>query len=402
MVEFRLTEEQRALQRLARGFAAREIKPIALERERIEDPMERFPWEVIARGSRLGLRTLALPAPLGGGGADLLTCCVVGEELAAGDLGVAVAFDQTWRFTPYYSRVMTDAQRERFLPLLLQDDSYLLATGISEPDLDRGFDYFGPKNMPGTGPRTTARRDGRGHWVINGTKHFVSNGSLAKLYFMQVRTTASQTGEEGVSAIAVPSDAPGFSIGGVHDKMGMRLVNNAVEVMEECRVPEDNLMGQEGEAFRIWQREIGPGAASTQALLLGVGRAALEEALAYAQRKLSAGKPLLQHQLIGARFADMATDLEAARLLIWKAAWRGDHPEEGPFMPLTSMCKLFVTEAVHRVTLGAMEILGGYGYMRDLPFEKYLRDALSYFHSGGAQQVHRLRIAESLGGYGPG
>ena len=402
MVDFRLTDEQQALQRLAREFAAREIRPVVRERERIVDPMERYPWDLVAKGSRLGFRTLYLPAELGGGGGDLLTCCLVGEELAAGDLGVAIAFDQTWRFSPYYSRVMSDAQRARLLPPLLEDDTYLLATGISEPDLDRGFEYFGPRNRPGTGPRTSARRDGNGQWIIDGTKHFVSNGSVAKMYFMQVRTVGPQTGEAGVSTIAVPSDAPGFSIGGVHDKMGQRLANNGVLVMEGCRVPEENLMGREGEAFRLFQREIGPGSASTQALLLGVGRSALDESLAYAQGKLSGAKPLLQQPLIGALFADMAIDLEAARLLIWKAAWRGDHPEEGPFMPYTSMCKVLVTEAVHRITVSALEVLGGYGYMRDLPFEKYLRDALSYFHSGGGQQIHRLRIAETLGGFGGG
>ncbi|MFQ5879214.1 MAG: acyl-CoA dehydrogenase family protein [Dehalococcoidia bacterium] len=412
MIEFTLTEEQTMLQRTLRDFVNKEIKPIVLERESIADPMERFPWDIVVKLSRMGIRTMALSKELGGSGADVLTCCLVGEELAVGDLGIAVIMDQTWKWV-WFDESMNDEQRSRFLLPFLQDDTYLLGMGSTEPDADKGYEYFGPSNQTGTGPRTTARRDGNGGWVINGRKAFISNGSVAKLYVIQARTDMSKGGSEGVSAFLVPADTPGFTIGRVHDKIGQRLINNAELYFSDCWVPEANLLGPEGLSIAavFGYKRRGRSNAQAAATTLGVGRAAFEAAVNYASSRVQGGKPIIQHQVIGTMLADMAIELEAARNLIWRAAWSVDHLDQvgvyllpyrdaaiqlGGANPLPSMAKVFTSEVAVRACLKAMEIYGGFGIMREVGMEKYLRDAVTFLHSDGANQVLRLRIAELL------
>lgn len=416
MFDVILTEEQLALRSLARDFVKREIQPTIKEREQISDPKQRMPWDLVEKLSKLGVRTLALKKEYGGAGADCLTCCVMGEELCAGDLGIGVIFDQTWKFTTYFNEVMNDEQRSRFLPDFLNDHRCLLATGTTEPDTDKGFRYYEPSNLAGTGVQTKAKRNGKSEWIINGTKHYISNGSEAQIYFIYARTDPAKGGVEGTTVFIVPRDTPGFSIGRIEDKIGQRLINNAELVFENCRVPAENILLGEGLAAKVRNAYTQASNVEAGATTLGVGRAAFEAALDWAKTRVQGGKPIIQHEAIGTMLADMAIGLESARMLLWKAAWSVDHPEEAtrylndyreldPKLdiraqnPLTSMAKVYASETALKVAIQAVEIFGGYGIMRDGPVEKCVRDALTFLHSDRTNQVHRLCISQLVGGY---
>ncbi len=405
MVDFQLTEEQLALRQMAREFVKREIKPIVKERERIEDPVKRFPWDIIKKASELGLRTLALPVEYGGGGAGYLTRTITLEELAVGDMGIAITFLLLWKFSPLLVTATTPEQRERFLRPFIEDDTFLICLASTEAESDKGWDYFQPAYPPGSAPRTTARRDGNGDWVINGSKAFISNGGAAKLYLVVARTDPKKTGPTaGVSVFIVPADTPGFSVTRIMDKCGHRLCHNGELFFDNCRVPKGNLLGKEGEGRLI----INTMTRRTSWFLdaacpLGVGRAAYEAALDYARERVQGAKPIIQHQAVGMLLADMAISLEAARNLVWKAAWIADHPEiEDVFKsPLPPMAKVFAFEAGFRVAADAMHMMAGVGILRELPMEKYLRDTASFLHSSGTNEMLRLRLAELLAGQAP-
>ena len=405
MFDLRLTEQQLALRELARDFAEREIKPIALERDRWEEHAQRLPHKVLARASQRGLRSLALSQQRGGGGADALTCCIVAEELAVGDVGVAATLDQTSSFAhSWFDRAFSPEQVERFLPDFLADHEYHLAFAGHEPDTDIGWSYFQPLS-PGSGYKTTAIRDEHGDWLINGTKNFITNGTLAKLIAVQARTDPSLSGRAGVSTLLVPGDTLGLIVR-EHDKVGRRLGSNGELSFDNCRVPSANLVGEEGNS-PLGGGEGGADGRGTprfQALNLGIGRAAYEAALEFAKQRHQGGKPIVEHQAVGLALSEMAITLEVARSMVWRAAWAADHPDaydDGslPDLPLQLIAKVFTSEAMHRVAVLAMELFGGMGIMRELPMQKYVRDALIYLHSEYSADVARLRIAEQLAGY---
>lgn len=415
MFDFTLTEEQLALRSLAREFVKKEIKPTIKEREAIADPRERMPWDIVEKLSKLGIRTLHLKKEYGGGGADCLTICMMGEELAVGDLGIAVICDQTWKLSAFFNEAMNDEQRERFVPDFVNDHRFLLAIGSTEPDTDKGYRYAEPTNVMGTGPRTNAKRDGK-DWVINGTKHYISTGSDAKLYFVAVRTDPSKGGAlPGVSFFIIPRPIEGFTIGRIEDKIGQRLINNAELVFQDCRVPDANILIGEGRAAEVRRIFAAGSNVEAGATALGCGRAAYEAALEWAKTRVQGCKPIIEHEAIGMMMADMAMNLEVARNMLWKAAWSVDHPEKmeqylvdyktlDPAFdlkknnPLTSLAKVFASETAVKVAIQAMEIFGGFGIMRDGPVEKCVRDALTFLHSDGTNQIHRMRAAQLIAG----
>ncbi len=404
MFNLHLNSEQQAIRNTVREFVRNEIKPIALERERLENFDERFPWEVLEKASRMGLRTLALSEEAGGTGADNLTSCIVTEELAVGDVGIAATLGQTSALAHvWFDRAMTAQQRARFLPQFLADDRYHLATAGHEPDTDLGWNYHRP-NVAGAGYKTTAVRERNGDWVINGVKNFITSAPIAKLIAVHVRTGSAQDGTLGMSTLLVPGDAPGLTIR-EHDKVGRRLGSNGELVFVDCRVPADNLVGEEGKSTLMGSVK-SPGRAIPrfQAMNLGIGRAAYEAALEYAHMRVQGGRPIIEHQAVGMTLANMAIGLETARSLIWQAAWASDHPEayaDGslPELPLQTIAKIVTSETVQRVALDAAQIFGGMGVMRELPMQKYVRDALIFLHSENSNDVARLRIAEDLAGY---
>ncbi len=392
MVSFDLTEEQRALQELARDFVRREVRPAAAERDRMTDLAARFPWDILESASRHGLRTLRVPRAHGGAEVDTLTLCMVGEELAAGDLGVAVTLDQTWKISHLLYHLATPAQRDRLLRDFVADDRFHLAIAMTEPG--SGSDRYAYFDAPDSQLRTVAR-PARGGWVLNGLKQFISNGGIAKLYVIYASTDLAQGLWHGSTMFLVPAGTPGFRIGRIHEKVGQRLAQNAELNFEDCWVPEENVLGQVHRAFASRGAFTRGSHTEAGATVLGVGRAAYELALEWANTRVQGGRRIIEHQAMGTLLADMTMQLEAARALLWKAAWAADHQD--PFDPkLASMAKVFASEVAHRVSVQAAEIFGGMGIMAEAPVEKLVRDALTFLHSDGTNQIHRVRMGRNL------
>ncbi|MEE9275900.1 MAG: acyl-CoA dehydrogenase family protein [bacterium] len=393
-MDFNLTEEQRALQTLAREYAATKVRPIAAEYDRRPEPGDCVPWEVLDEGSNLGLRTLAISEALGGGGADMLTLSIVGEELGAGDLGVAATFDQTWKFSPIVEHWTNEEQRERFIPAMIRDPRFFLATAMTEPDA--GTDHVLPYAAPGAGVQMRAERNGD-TYRLNGTKQYISNGGTAKLYITYARTDKTKGGLKGMTPFLVPSDTPGLSVSRLHDKMGRRLLSNATLVFEDAEVPVANRLGEENEAEALRTSRIGRGRGGYGATVLGTGRAAYEEAVKYARERVQGGKPIGQHQAVAQMIGEMFTRLEAARSVLWRASWSVDYAEE--YDPKFGwLTKVFCSEAAYEVCRLALEIHGGMGYMRECPVEKYLRDVISFLHGAGNNHIFRIKMSSSITG----
>ena len=398
MYNLHLSPEQLEIRDTVRDFVAREIKPLALAPARLEARARPLLMAVLDKASQMGLRTLALSEDAGGAGADNLTCCIVTEELAVGDPDVAAVLAQTSTLAHrLFDRLMTPDQRARFLPPFLADDRYHLALAEHEPDYDAtlGIDYHRPHTSE---PhfKATAVRTGD-VWVINGVKDRVANAPLAKLLAVQ-----ASTGAGGVSTLLVPRDTPGVSV--AESEPNMRWQHGACgEVaFEDCRVPADNLLGAEGQSPLA--ADTGRQVPQDEALNLGIGRAAYEAALDYAQLRMQGGRRIIEHQAIGAKLAEVAIRLEVARAAIWQAAWASDHPDAFADrsladLPLTSIAKAFSSEAIYHATKDAAECFGAMGVMRDMPLQKYVHDALVCLHSGAGNSEAKLRIAEALASY---
>ncbi|MBI2132469.1 MAG: acyl-CoA dehydrogenase family protein [Candidatus Tectomicrobia bacterium] len=245
-MEFKLTERQLALQRMAREFARKEIRPVARELDRRPNPMDRSPVEVLDKASRIGLRTLGLAEAWGGGGADMVTLCIVGEELGWGDLGTSVILEQDWKLSRIFETLMTEEQKRSFLRAFAEDHRYHFSIASSEPD--SGSDNLIPYDAPGVGLRTTAVRKGD-RWVINGMKHFIFNAGLSKLYMVNTRTDPAAGVSRGTTFFLVTPDLDGFSYGRYHDKMGMRLGPNRELIFRDMEIPDANRVGEVNGAY---------------------------------------------------------------------------------------------------------------------------------------------------------
>ncbi len=391
-MDFELNAEQLRWRDLARDFAENVIKPDVLRRDRLPTAEERIPWDWIRAADKLGFRTLGVPKAFGGAGTDILTMCLVGEELAAGDLGFAVIMDQCWKMAHILGDAMTPAQQKKFIPPFVADAEATMSIGFTEPGA--GTDHQGYYDAPDIDFRTTAVRDGDSY-VINGSKRYVSNGCMAKLYFIVTRTDVSKSLREGGSIFIVPSDTQGFRASHFHEKSSQRLATNGTFYLENCRVPAENLLVGEGLMARLRGEFMWGSKAEAAATVLGVGRAAYEYALTHARTRVQGGKPIIKHQAIAMMLAEMAMKLDAARTQIWRTAWLADRkrPEA---RTLGLLAKVNASETAFEVCKQACEILGGGGIMYEHPVEKYLRDAASFLHSDGTNQICLLRAAEGL------
>lgn len=392
MVDFALTDEQIMLRDLARRFVAEEVRPRAAALDAEADPAACFSWAIVERASAIGLRTLTLDAAYGGAGADSLTTALLVEELAVGDLGVSVIFAQTWKILQTLQRVCTPDQRERYLPQFRDDPRCLLAIGITEPTFSS--DYIIPYDDPGAGPHVMAERRGDS-WELNGAKHFISNGNRAGLYLIFARTDRTKGVREGMTAFLVPREAPGFTLGPVHDKMGERLVNNAELLFNECRVPAADMVGRPGEGFSLLARFFPASNAYAAASVIGVARAAYERSVQWARTRVQGGRSLIEHQTVATMLAEMRMAIDASRAYAWRAAWAADHPEQWD-ATLGALPKVQAAEAAWRVTRLALEIHGGHGYMRESGVEKLVRDAAAFLHSDGANASLKLKAAHAI------
>jgi alkylation response protein AidB-like acyl-CoA dehydrogenase len=396
MYNLRLSPEQLEIRDTVRDFVAQEVKPPALEPARLEAQTRPLLTGALDKAAQLGLRMLALSEEAGGAGADTLTCCIVTEELAAGDPDIAAVLAQTSTLAHIlFDRLMTPAQRERFLPAFLADERYHLALAQHEPGRDAtlGINYHRAETSEGS-CKTTAARANDG-WVINGHKERVANAPIARLFAVEVNTGT------GAATLLVPSDTPGLRV--TESGHGVRWQHGACGDVElaDCRVPLDNLLGAEAQGLlAIDERRITQNAA----LNLGIGRAAYEAALDYAQLRVQGGRRIIEHQAIGAKLAEIAIRLEVARSAIWQAAWACDHPDAVadrslPDLPLASIAQVFAAEAIYRAAKDAAECFGAMGVMRDMPLQQYVHDALVCLHSGAGTGEAKLRIAEALAGY---
>jgi alkylation response protein AidB-like acyl-CoA dehydrogenase len=398
MYNLHLTPEQLEIRDTVREFVTRKIKPVALKPARLEAAQQPLLLDLVNEASQLGLRALALSEAAGGAGADSLTCCIVSEELAAGDPDIAAVLGETWMLADVlFDRLMTPEQRERFLPAFLTNERYHIALAREEPDHNGslGIHYHRADRNDGAFA-TTAVRTGDG-WVINGLKHEVVNAPFAELFVVEAATATG-----GTSAILVPRDTPGLTVHENGSRTRRRHGACGEISFNDCRAPAENLVGPNGQSKLA--TEIARHTPQQLAIQLGIGRAAYEAALDYAQIRVQGGRRIIEHQAIGAKLADVATRLAAARSIIWQAAWASDHPEAFadrslPDLPLASVAKVFASEAIYHATKDAAECFGAMGVMRDMPLQQYVHDALVCLHSGVGNSDAKLRIAEALARY---
>ncbi len=392
MFDLHLSAEQLEIRDTVREFVAREVKPVALKPQRLEAFEKPLLTALLAQASQMGLRTLALSEDAGGAGADNLTCCIVTEELAVGDPDIAATLAETSALARIlFDRAMSPEQRERFLPQFLKDDRYHLAFADHEPGNDDalGVNYHRPEASE-TPNKTSAVRAGNA-WILNGVKDCVANGPVAKLIAVRARTS-----ENRASTFLVPRETPGLSVR-EHDPAERWVHGSCGEVVfKDCRVPAENLLGQEMVSAN--------GRGWFQALNIGIGRAAYEAALDYAKLRVQGGRRIIEHQAIGAKLAEIAIRLEVARSIVWQAAWASDHPEAVADrsladLPHATIAEVFTSEAIYHAVKDAAECFGAMGVMRDMPLQKYVHDALVCLHSGHGNSDAKLRIAEALAGY---
>ncbi len=394
-MDFTLTEEQGALQALAREFAATHLRPIAAARDRMaETDPAIFPWDVLREASKVGLRTLTLPREEGGSGAGIFTHVVVLEELMAVDPGFAGVIHQGWKLAKLIQNATTPAQRAYLLPRFRDDDLCTTAIGMTEPGA--GTDNILPYDGADGGMITRAERRGS-EWVLNGTKHFIACAAIAKLFFVLARTDFSVGVSRGCTMFFLEAGTPGFRVGKIHEKVGGRLLMNGELVFEDCRLPAENVMGTVGDGIALMARTFAHHSPTTASFAVGIARAAFELALEYSKTRVQGGKPIIEHPAVAMRLGEMHADIEASRAIVWKAAWCADHQD--PYDPKVGLvAKLVASEMAPRVCYSAMQVLGGSAYMREVPVERYLRDALMCFHIDGLQDSVRHKIGHLLAG----
>ncbi|MDC0394569.1 acyl-CoA/acyl-ACP dehydrogenase [Alphaproteobacteria bacterium] len=393
-MDFNLSETHLKWQKIAREFATEVIAPEALERDRIPLAKDRIPWDWIKLADKAGIRTLGVPKTFGGAEESILTMCIVGEELAAADLGFAVIMDQCWKMAHLFKDAMTAEQQQKFIPSFVSNNQATTAIGITEPDI--GSDHQGYYDGADIGMKTTAVKDGDSY-ILNGTKRYISNGCMASLYFITARLDSSKPLSESGAVFIVPSDTPGFRADFFHEKSSQRLATNGCFHLENCRIPASNIMLGEGKLIELRSQYMPGSKAEAAATVLGVGRAAYDYAMNYAKERKQGGKFIVEHQAVSLMLAKMAMLLDGARLQIYKAAWLADNGDKDARVQ-GLIAKVQASEAAFEVCRLATEILGGAGIMFEHPVEKYLRDAASFLHSDGTNQVCSLRITNALSG----
>jgi len=376
-MEFFLTDEQLALQATARRFAQSEIAPIAAH----HDQTGEFPLEVMRKAWELGLSSSSIPAAYGGVGLSIFDAVLIVEELAWGCAGMGTSIMcNDLGLTPIVVGG-SEAQKKEWLDYLTQSFR-MVSFCLSEPGA--GSDVAGLQLL--------AEKDG-GHYVLNGTKCWITNGGVADLYTV-FATLDRSTRHQGICAFVMPRDTPGISVGKKEDKMGQRASDTRVIHFDNVRVPASQRLGEEGEGFRIAMRTLDTTRPSIGGLAVGIARRALEESVAYAKQRKAFGFPIAGFQGVQFMLADMAKDIEAARLLTYQSAWMIDQGQRAS--KHSSFAKCFATDMAMRVTTDAVQVFGGNGYTKDYPVEKLMRDAKLMQIYEGTNQIQRLVIAREL------
>jgi short/branched chain acyl-CoA dehydrogenase len=376
-VDFDLTPEQQDIRRLVRDFAQQEVRPVAEELDR----EKRFPYEIVEQLGKLGLMGIPYPEEYGGGGADTLSYAIAIEELARVDSSVAITVAAhtslgTW---PIYA-FGSEAQKNEWLPMLCSGER-LGAFGLTEPEA--GSDAGNT--------RTTARLED-GEWVIDGAKQFITNAGTDISGFV---TITARTGEKEISNILVEKGRPGYAIEAPYRKMGWNASDTRPLAFDDCRVPEENLVGRRGDGFKQFLRTLDGGRISVSAMGVGLAQGALDEALAYAKERRAFGQPISSYQAIQIKLADLSTEIEGARLLTYKAALEKDAGRD--FSLTSAQAKLKTGRLAVRATEEAVQIHGGYGYIEEYPVCRFYRDAKILTIGEGTDEVQQMVIARQLG-----
>jgi len=391
MFDAGLSSDQRELLETTRRFGEEVVVPVAAELDRQSDPADCFSWEIVERADAAGIRTATLSKEHGGAGIDSLTTALIIEELGKFDLGVSVIFAQTLKIAQTLQAAANPDQRARFIPDYAADPRGLLAIAITEPD--RSSDYIIP--YPRGDYRTRAVRTDGG-WVINGQKHFISNGNRARLYLLFAQTEQGRGLAEGSTCFLVERSAPGFTIGRVHDKMGERLVNNAELFFEDCFVADENVVGEVGKGFDVLVQFFPASNAYAAASVLGVAQAAYSRALEWTRTRYQGGSYLLEKDSVAQVLSRMRMKIDAAQAYMHRAAWMADNRDLGWDAKMGALPKVFASEVAWEVVTATLELHGGYGYMRDTGIEKLVRDAAAFLHSDGANASLLLKAARFI------
>ena len=376
-----LNEKNHAVRRSVRAFCERELMPIAKEL----DLEARFPWEVVEKMGKLGYFGIQVPREFGGAGMDAISNAIVIEEISRACAGLGLCLTVHSGVCVYPIMVFgTDEQKEKWIPPLAKGEK-IGAFCLTEPNA--GTD-------PG-GIEATAIRDGD-HYVVNANKVFVTNGGVADVCLIFARTN-SEGGHKGISVLVAERGTPGFLVGDLEDLCGMRANPVSSIRLYDCRVPVDNLIGKEGMGLHIGLKALDTGRMGIAAQALGIAQAAFDEAVRYAKERHQFGVPIAKHQAVQMMIADMATQIDAARLMVYRAAFMKDQGK--PLSQVAAMAKLFASETACNVTDMAVQIHGGYGYSKSYPVERYYRDARVTRIYEGTSEIQRVVISRSvLGG----
>ena len=387
---FVINKFQEAILDTVRRFNEEVVAPVADDLDRRTNPEDCFSWDVIERADEAGIRTMTLAEDWGGIGADCVTTAMVIEELAKADIGISVVMAQTLKIAQIFQTALTHEQQEKFIPMFRDTPRGLLAIGITEPET--GSNYFIHEDAAF---HTTAEQVDGG-WRINGMKHFISNGNRATVYLIFAQTEQGKSLAQGSTCFLLDRTLEGFTIGRVHDKMGERLANNAELIFQDCFVPDENVVGEVGNGMQILRDFFPASNAYAAATVIGTATAAYERALEWAKTRVQGGKPLIEHDGIMAQLAEMHMLLDVARTYVRKATWMADNQDQGWDPALAALPKVFASQAAWKIVTWAVELHGGYGYMREVGLEKLLRDAAAFLHSDGVNRTLLLKASKSI------
>jgi short/branched chain acyl-CoA dehydrogenase len=380
-MDFDLSDEQRLLRDTVRDFARQEVAPVAEELDRTKS----FPYELVGKMGKLGLMGIPFPEQYGGGGADTLAYALAVEELTRVDSSVAITMAaHTSLGTMPIHLWGTDEQKDDWLPALCSGEK-LAAFGLTEPEA--GSDAGAT--------RTTAKLEG-GEWVINGAKQFITNsGTEISGCVTITAVTGGENGNKEISNLIVPNGTPGYEQGEPYRKMGWNASDTRPLSFDDCRVPESNLLGRRGDGFKQFLQILDGGRIGVSAMGVGLAQGALDEAISYAKERRAFGQPISSFQAIQAKIADLSAQIEAARLLTYRAAMEKDH--EKPFTLTAAQAKLITGRLAVRAAEEAVQIHGGYGYIEEYPVCRFYRDAKILTIGEGTDEVQQMVIARQLG-----
>lgn len=378
MIGFELDENQQAFQQLARDFSRNEIAPKAAE----HDQSGKFPREILEKAWAAGLMNTHVPDSCGGLGLGTLDGALIAEEMAWGCTGIGTAMEANTLAEMPVIVAGTEAQKKKYLGRMIEAPLFA-AYGVTEPGA--GSDVAGVK--------TTAVRRGD-KWVLNGQKMWITNGGVANWYFVLAKTDADKGPGQAFTGFIVDADSPGITVGKKEWNMGQRASDTRGLTFEDVEVPDENRLGEVGYGFKIAMKAFDKTRPLVASAAVGLARRAMEESIRYATERRTMGKPIAGHQAIAFMIADMAKDIEAARLLVWRCSWEVDQGRRNT--NLASMAKCFAADTAMRVATDAVQVHGGYGFSQEYPVEKLMRDAKVFQIYEGTSQIQRLIIAKDL------